>query len=74
MVIFPAGGHDSGGWIVGVGDLRLPPPEHSCAVYCNRDHYGSVSGGGAEAGVKGRKEVVEFQSQIIGKESIRLFP
>ena len=31
---------------IGGGDLRLPPPEHSCTVNCDQYHYGPVSGSG----------------------------
>ena len=51
-------GRDGRGVISGGGDLRLPPPENSCTVYCDQAHYGPVSGGRAEAGVKGGQEVV----------------
>ena len=30
----PAGGCDGGSGLVGVGDLHIPPPEHSRTVYC----------------------------------------
>ena len=49
----PARGHNGGCGITGGGYLRLPSLEHSHIVYCNQAHYGPVSGGGAEAGVKG---------------------
>ena len=35
MVLPPAGGCDGRGGFAGHGDLRLPPPEHSRAVYCD---------------------------------------
>ena len=35
MGIFPAGGRDDEYMIAGGGDIRLPPPEHSCTVYCD---------------------------------------
>ena len=53
-----AEGRDGGGGIVGDRDLHLPPTEHSCTFYCNQAHYGPVSSGGAEAGVKGGQSVV----------------
>ena len=28
-------------------DVRLPPPEQSCTVYCNQAHCGTVTGSGA---------------------------
>ena len=31
----PAGGCDGRGGFAGSGDLHIPPPEHSCAVYCD---------------------------------------
>ena len=54
-----AGGRDRRGRISGSGYLYIPPPEHSDTVYCDQAHYGPVSGGGAEAGVKGGQAVVE---------------
>ena len=30
----PTGGCDVGGGVARGGDLRLPPPEHSGAIYC----------------------------------------
>ena len=53
MGISTAGGRDCGGGIEVVGDLRLPPPEHSCTVYFGQDHSGTVYGGGADSRVKG---------------------
>ena len=41
------------GGIAGSGDLHLPPPEHSCTVYCNQSHYGTVYGYVEESWVKG---------------------
>ena len=35
-----------------------PPSEYIRTVHFNQDHYGPVSGGGAEAGVKVDQEVV----------------
>ena len=54
----PTGGCDGKGITAGGGDLRLPPPEHGCKVYCNQAHYGPVSGGGVETGAKGVQAVV----------------
>ena len=54
----PAGGRDDRYGTAGGRYLRIPPPEHSCTVYCDQDHYGPVSNGGAEAGVKGNQTVV----------------
>ena len=31
----PYRGCDVGGGVAGVGDLRIPSPEHSSAIYCN---------------------------------------
>ena len=45
----PTGGCDVGGGAVGGGDLRLPPPKHRGAIYCDYAHYGPVYGGKAEA-------------------------
>ena len=49
----PSGGRYGGGVPAGGGDLRLLRPEHSRAVYCNKDHYGPVYGGGADTGDTG---------------------
>ena len=49
---------DDGGGITGGGDLRLLPTEPSCTFHCNQAHYGPISGGRAEAGVKGGQVVV----------------
>ena len=43
-------GGDVGSGVGGGGDLRCPPPEHSCTFYCNHNHYGSVSEGRAAPG------------------------
>ena len=58
MGVSPAGGSDVGCSITGGGDLRLPPPKHSCTVYCDQAYYGLVSSGGEEDGVKGGQAVV----------------
>ena len=47
MGLPPAGGRNGGGSIVGGGDLRIPLPEHSRTVYCDRYHYVPVSSGRA---------------------------
>ena len=46
------------GGIAGGEELRLPPTEHSCTVYCNQAQYGLLPGGGEEAGVKGGQALV----------------
>ena len=58
MGLYLSGGHCGSGCIAGDGDLHIPPPEHSRTVYCGQAYYGPVSGGGAEAGVKGDQAVV----------------
>ena len=58
MGILLPGGRDGGGDTEGVGYLCIPPPEHSCTVYCDQSHYEPVYGGGSEAGVKGGQAVV----------------
>ena len=58
MGLPPAGGRNGGGSIVGGGDLRIPLPEHSRTVYCDRYHYVPVSSGRAGGGVKGDEVVV----------------
>ena len=54
----PTGGCDGGGGFTGGGDLRLPPPEHSCTVYCDNADYGPMSGGKVEAKAKGGNKMV----------------
>ena len=56
--ITPAGGRNGRGRDVGDGDLHLPPPEHSCTVYCDQAHYGPVSSGRADTGDMGLQRVV----------------
>ena len=58
MGVSPAEGSDCGGIITGCGDLDLPPSENNCSVHCDQAHYIYVSGGGAEAGVKGGQVMV----------------
>ena len=58
MDIPPAGGRNGGGGAAGVGYQCLLPPEHSHTNYCNQAHYVTLSGGGAEARVKGEQAVV----------------
>ena len=58
MGLTPAGGRDGGGRIAGGGYLCPPLLENSCTVYCDKAHYGPVSGSRAEAGVKGYQLVV----------------
>ena len=58
MGVPPSVGSDDGGGITGGGYLHIPPLEHSHTVHCNQDHYGPISGGGAESGVKGVQAVV----------------
>ena len=58
MVIPPSGSRDGGGDTALCEDLCLPPSEHSRTVYCNQVHYGPMSGGFAEVGVKDYQVVV----------------
>ena len=58
MDVSPSGGSDSGGGVTVGVDLHILPPEHSRTVHCYQAHYGPISGGGAEARVKGGKVVV----------------
>ena len=37
MEITPVKVRDGGGGAAGGVDIRLPPPEHSCIIYCNRE-------------------------------------
>ena len=54
---FPGGGDVRGGR-AGCGDLCRPPSEYRCAIYCDKAHYGPVSGGGAAPGSSGIEAVV----------------
>ena len=54
----PYGGCEGGGGVAGVGDLRLPSPEHSRAIYCNYNHYIPVSSSKMDARGKGGNAVV----------------
>ena len=47
MGIPPSGFRNCRGDTAGSEDLRLPPPEQSCTVYCDQAHYGTVAGRGA---------------------------
>ena len=58
MGLPPAGGYDGGGGISRGGDLRIPSSKNSRTVYFDKAHYGPVSGGGADARVKGDHTVV----------------
>ena len=58
MGVSSTGGSNGGGVIKGGWDVGLPPPDHSCTFHCDQTHHGPLSGGGAEAGVKGDKVVV----------------
>ena len=58
MGLSPSGGRNGGGGISGGGYLCIPPPEYSRKVYCKNAHYGPVSGGVEEAGVKDDQAVV----------------
>ena len=58
MGIPPSGESDGGVGTARGGYLRLLMPQQSCTVYCNHDHYGLVSGGGAETLAKGDQLVV----------------
>ena len=54
------------GWIARGGDLFLPQIEHSHTVYCDQAHYGPMSGGRVEDGVKGGQAVVGSGSPGFG--------
>ena len=56
--ITPTRACDVGGETAGGGDLRLLTPEHSHTVHCDQDHYGPMSGRGAETGDTGIQAVV----------------
>ena len=58
MLLPPTGEGDGGGVHIVVGDICIPPPEHSRTIYCDKSHYGPVSGDGAEPWGKGVEAVV----------------
>ena len=50
----PSPGGGNGGYRnVGGGDLCISPSEHRHKIYCDKAHYGPVSGGGAVPRVAG---------------------
>ena len=49
---------DGGGGHTVCGYIYFPPPEHICTIYYDKAHYGTVSGGGLDPGIKGVKAVV----------------
>ena len=55
------------GRITGGEDPHLPPPEHSCTVNYDRDHYGPVSGGGEASRIIGGKAVVGSEKLGLGR-------
>ena len=59
LVLTPYGGRDGGGGVTGGGDLSLLDPEYCGEIYCDYDHYGSVSGVEAEARANSGNAVVE---------------
>ena len=61
--VSPDEGSDGGGGITGGRYIRLPPPEHSRTAHYEQAHYELVSGGGAEARVKGC-QVVAVEGRI----------
>ena len=58
MGIPPAGVRNGRGGDSRGGDLILMQTKYCFTVYCGHAHYGTFSGGGAEAGVKGDQAVV----------------
>ena len=69
MGIYPAGGGDGGYGIEGCGYISLPPLEQSCTVYCDKAHYGPVSGSGEEALVKDGQLVAEAIHTRFGEDT-----
>ena len=60
---------DDRGEFSGGGELRLPLPEHRGAIYCEYAHYGTVSGGEAEARAKSENAVVRTGGSGFGGDS-----
>ena len=58
MSVPPDVGSNVEGRIIGGGEPCILPQEYSFTVHCRKAHYAPVSGGGAEAGVKGGQAVV----------------
>ena len=57
-LVLPTSGVCNGGsGVAGDGYLRLRPPEHSSAIYCDYTYYGPMSGGKAEVRAKGGNAV-----------------
>ena len=69
MGILLAGGRDGGGGTVVGGDLRLPPTEHGCTVYCDQVHYLPAYGGGAETRATGFQAVIGTWKGGFGKDA-----
>ena len=67
MGVSPSDGSYGGDRFTVVGDLRLPPPEHSCKVHCNQAHYVPMYGGGEVSGATGVQAVVGTGSIAIGR-------
>ena len=61
----PDKGRNGRGGFAGGGNLRLPPPEHSCKFHFYQSHYGPVSGGGAKDRVKGVQVVMVAVSLVL---------
>ena len=58
MVLPPTGGGDGGVRHTGTVDICHLLPEHIHKIYCNKAHYGPMSGGIVEPGGNGTKAVV----------------
>ena len=58
MVLPPTGEGNGGGVHIVGGDIRNLPLEHSRTIYCDKSHYGPVSGDGADPWGKGVEAVV----------------
>ena len=64
------GGGDGGGDTAGDRNLRSPFPKHFCAIYCNKNNYGTVSGSRAFSRGAGFKVVVGAGEHQSGGEMV----
>ena len=68
LVLPTSGGCDGRTGVARDGYLRLRPPEHSSAIYCDFTYYGPVSGGKEEVRAKGGNvlEVILSDGELRG--------